>query len=64
MIKIIIIIIISCNLKLNIFQNKTQNLIKFILLFLKSYSSKVNTKKLYIEKIIFDHKQSIDMPFI
>jgi uncharacterized protein YacL len=47
---IIVIIIINlflCNLKLNIFQNKTQNLIKFF--FKKnSYSSKVNTKKLYL----------------
>jgi len=61
---IIIINILSCNLKLNIFQNETQNLIKFIFLQKNSYSSKVNTKKLYIEKFIFDHKQSIDMPFI
>ncbi len=58
---IIIINIFSCNLKLKIFQNETQNLIKFIYF---CYSSKVNTKNIYIEKIIFDHKQSIDMPFI
>jgi hypothetical protein len=50
--------------KIKIFSKRNTKFDK-IYTFLKknSYSSKVNTKKSYIEKIIFDHKQPIDMPF-